>query len=129
MRSVRRGIIQTRKPLSIYLMPHVIVIRVYTTQVAKQHDKLLINTLLLLLLVLPIYLSMCPSVPTHLHPYMSRPRLLLKTDNETNVLCLQRVPYIPETTVQDVLVLTQNLPLGKQEGGSYIMSIQKYNRK
>jgi len=53
----------------------------------------------------------------------------LKTDDETNVLCLQRVPYIPETTAQDVLVLTWNLPLGKQEGGSYIMSIQKYNRR
>jgi len=34
-------------------MPHVIIIRVYTTQIAKPHDKLLISTLLLLLLVYP----------------------------------------------------------------------------
>jgi len=61
---------------------------VYTTQIVKQHNKLLINTLLLLL-VLPIYLGMCPSVLTHIHPYISKLRLLLETDEETNVLCLQ----------------------------------------
>jgi len=37
----------------------------------------------------------------------------LETDDETNMLFLQWVPYITETTVQDVTVLTQNLPLGK----------------
>jgi len=26
---------------------------------------------------------MCPSVPTHMHPYISKPRLLLKNDDET----------------------------------------------
>jgi len=55
--------------------------------------------------------------------------LLLKTDDETNVLCLQWVSYILRTTAQDVPVLTRNLPLGKQEGGSYIMPIQEYNRR
>jgi len=29
----------------------------------------------------------------------------------------------------NVLVLTRNLSLGKQEGGSYCMTIQEYNRK
>jgi len=62
-------------------MFHVTIIRVYTTRIAKQHNKLLIN-ILLLLLFLPIYRGMCPSVPTHIHPYMSKLRLLLKTDDE-----------------------------------------------
>jgi len=48
---------------------------------------------------------------------MSKLRLLLETDDETNGLCLQWVPYIPGTMAQDVLVLTWNLPLGKQEVG------------
>jgi len=60
---------------------------------------------------------------------MSKLRLLLETDDETNVLCLQWVPYIPGTTTQDVPVLTRNLPLGKQEDGSYIMPIQEYNMR
>ena len=72
---------------------------------------------------------MCPSVPIHIHPYMSKLRLLLKTDDETNVLYLQWVQYIPETTARDVLVLIRNLPLGKQESGSYIMPIEEYNRR
>ena len=57
------------------------------TRIAKLHVELLISTLLLLL-VLPIYLGMYPNVPTHIHPYMSKLRLLLKTDDETNGLCL-----------------------------------------
>ena len=71
---------------------------------------------------------MCPSVPSHIHPYMSKSRLLLETNDETDVLCLQWVPYIPRTTTQDLPVLTQDLPLGKQEGESYCMTIQKCNR-
>jgi len=77
----------------------------------------LISTLLLLLLALPINLDMCPSVPTHIHLYMSKLRLLLEADDKTNVLCLQWVPYIPGTMAQDVPMLTQNLPRGKQEVG------------
>ena len=95
---------------------HVTVIRVYTTRIAKQYNELLIS-ILLLLLVLPIYLGMCPSVPIHIHQYMSKLRLLLETDDEINGLCLQWIPYIRETTTQDVPVLIQNLPLGKQEVG------------
>ena len=48
---------------------------------------------------------MCPSVPTHIHPYMSKLRLLLKTDDETNELCLQWVPCMLGTTVHGVLLL------------------------
>jgi len=77
----------------IYLMPHITVIWVYTNGIAKQHNKLLINILLfLLLLVLLIYLGMCPSVLTHIHPYMSKLRLLLKTDDETNGLIFTMGP-------------------------------------
>jgi len=36
---------------------------------------------------------------------MSKPRLL-ETGDETNVLCLQWVSYIPEPMTQDVPVLT-----------------------
>jgi len=68
-------------------MPHITVIRVYTTRIAKSHDELLISPLLLLL-ILPIYLGMCHSVPTHIHPYMSKLRLLLETDDEIYGLCL-----------------------------------------
>jgi len=52
-----------------------------------------------------MYLGMCPSVPTHIHLYMSKLRLLLETDDETNGLCLQWVPCIPGTTAQDVSLL------------------------
>jgi len=49
---------------------HITVIRVHTTRIAKQHNELVISTLLLLLLVLPIYLGMCPSGPnTHTSIY------------------------------------------------------------
>jgi len=37
--------------------------------------------------------------------------------------------YILGTTAQGVPELTLNLPLGKQEDGSYIMHIQEYNRR
>ena len=76
-------------------MPHFIVFLVYTTRIVKQHDKLLISILLLLLLILHIYLGMCPSVSTRIHLYMSKLRLLLETDDETNGLCLQWVSYMP----------------------------------
>ena len=48
---------------------------------------------------------------------MGKLRLLLETDDETNGLCLQWVPYIPGTTAQDVLVLIRNLSVSKQEVG------------
>jgi len=84
-------------------MPHVTIIRVYTTRVVRQHNELLISTLLLLILL--IYLGMCPSIPTYIHPYMSKPRLLLEINDETNGLCLQWIPYMPGTTTQGVLLL------------------------
>jgi len=84
----------------------------------------IINSTLLLLLVRPIYLDMCPSIPIHIHPYMSIPRLLLETDDETMV-CLQWVPYILETTTQDVPMLTRNLPPGKQKVGLILFPFRK----
>ena len=53
----------------------------------------------------PIYRGMCPNVPIHIHPYMSKLRLLLKTNDETNGLCLLWVSYILRTTTQDVPLL------------------------
>ena len=79
-------------------MPHVTVIRVYTTPITKQHDKLLVS-ILLLLLILPIYLGMYLSVSTHMHPYMSKPRLLLETNEGINGQCLQWVPCMPGNTI------------------------------
>ena len=74
-------------------MPHFTVIRVYTTRIAKQHDKLLIS--IFIIITHPNHIIKCvPSVPTYIHPYMSKMRLLLKTDDETNGLFLQWVPYI-----------------------------------
>jgi len=60
---------------------------------------------------------------------MSKLMLLLETDDEINVLCLQWVLYIPVAKVQDVPMLIWNLPLGKKDSGSYIMPIQEYNRR
>ena len=80
-------------------MSHFTVIRLYTTRIAKQHDELLVNILLLLLLILPIYLGMCISIPAQMHPHLSKSRLLLKTNKGINEQCLQWVPCIPETTV------------------------------
>ena len=108
-------IIQTRKPSFIYHIPHVIVIWMYTIRVAKLHNELLIN-ILLLLLVLPIYLSMCIGVYSIPHTSIyDKSRLLLETNDETNMLCLQWVSYIPGTTTQDVSVLTRNLHLGNRK--------------
>jgi len=128
MRLVHQRNNPNKKTLIYIPLSHVVVLRAYTTRVAKQHNELLISTLLLLL-ALSIYLGMCPSVPTHIHPYTSKLRSLLETDDETTVLCLQWVPYIPGSTAQDAPVLTRNLPLSKHEGGSYIMPIQEYNRR
>jgi len=50
--------------------------------------------------------------PSHIPPYMSKSRLLLETDDETNGLYLQWVPCIPKTTAQDVPLLIQNLLRG-----------------
>jgi len=100
---------------------------VYTTRIIKQHDKLLIN-ILLLLLILPIYIGMYPSDPTHIHPYMSKLRLLLKTDEETNGLCLQSVMRMPGTTVKGVPLLVYEPAASRTGGGSYIIPIQEYNR-
>ena len=65
---------------------------------------------------------MCPSVPTHIHPYMSKLRLLLETDDETNGLCLQWILYM--TTTQGVPLLVY-----EKGSGSYIMPIQECNRR
>ena len=85
----------------------------------KYVNELLISTLLLLL-VPPIYLGMYSSVSTHIHPYMSKPRLLLETDDEINGLCLQWVSYIPKTTAQDVPLLIGNLPRGNSGANGLI---------
>ena len=51
-------------------MSHVTVARVYKTRIAKQHNELLIS-ILLLLFMLPIYLSMCYRY-TYIHIWESR---------------------------------------------------------
>jgi len=82
MRWYVEGIIQKMKLSSIYSISHIIVIWIYTTRIAK-HNELLLIRILLLLLALPIYLGMYPGVPTHIHSYMSKPKLLLETDDKT----------------------------------------------
>jgi len=128
MRPVRRRNNPNKETLIYIPSSHVTVIRVYSTWITKQHNELVISTLLLLLLVLPIYLSRCPSVSTHIHPYMSKLRLLLETNDETNESCLQWVFYIPGTTTQDVPVLTQNLALGKQKVGLILWPFRNITR-
>ena len=55
---------------------------------------------------------MCPSVPTQINSYMSKSRLLLETNDETNEFCLKWVPCIPGTMAQDALLLIRNLQRG-----------------
>ena len=71
---------------------------------------------LILLLILLIYLGMCNSVLTHIHPHLSKLRLLLETSGSINEQCLQWVPCIPGITAQDFPLLGRNLPQGDQEG-------------
>jgi len=60
---------------------------------------------------------MWTSVPAHIYPYLSKARLLLKTNGGINEQCLQCVPYMPGTTVQDCSIAgVWNQPQGLQEG-------------
>ena len=45
---------------------------------------------------------MWTSVPAHLYPRLSKAKLLLETNGVINEQCLQWVPYMPGTMVQDV---------------------------
>ena len=82
-----------KKETLIYIpLPLVVVIRVYTTRIAKQHIELLIS-ILFLLLVRPIYQVYIQAyISSHIHSYVSKLSLLLETDDEINGLCLQWVP-------------------------------------
>ena len=99
----------------------------YTTRIVKQHNELLVSTLLLLL-VLPIYLGMCPSIPTHIHPHMSKPRMLLKLMMKP--MCYA---YNGSRTSQDHDPGCSGAnpePAARQIGGGfYIMPLQEYNRR
>jgi len=74
----------------------------YTTRIAK-HDELFIS-------ILPIYLGMCPSVPTHIRSYMSKLRLLLKTDDKLTSYVYSESRACPVAGVQ-------NWPQGVEEVG------------
>jgi len=129
MRPVRRRNSPNKETLIYIPISHVTVIRVYTTRIAKPHDELLINTLLLLLLlILPIYLGMCPSIPIHIHPYMSKLRLLLKLMMKSMYYVYSGSRTYPDhdSGCSDA----DPKPAARQtRGGSYIMSIQEYNRR
>jgi len=47
-------------------MAHIIVIQVYTTRIAKQHDELLFS-ILLLLFAQHIYVGMCSGIRSNPH--------------------------------------------------------------
>ena len=61
MRLVPRKNNPNKETLIYIHLPHVVVIRMYTTCIAKQRNELLSGILLLLLAQL-IYLDMCPGV-------------------------------------------------------------------
>ena len=109
------GIIQTRKPSYIPYISCYRNLNLYNPNCKTQR-----------IISYPTHISKYMLL-VHIHPYMSKPSLLLKTDDETWVMLW--IPYIPGTTAQDVPELTQNLPLDKKEGGSYIMPIQKCNKR
>ena len=71
---------------------------------------------------------MCPSIPTHIHPYMSKLRLLLETDDEIMGYIyngsLRTQDHDPGCSGADPE------PTARQTGGgSYCMPIQECNRK
>ena len=67
-------------------------------------------------------------LPAHIHAYVSKLRLSLETDDETNELYLQRVSYIPGHDPRCFGADPE--PAARQTGsGSYIMLIQEYNRR
>jgi len=71
---------------------------------------------------------MCPSIPTRIHPYMSKLRLLLETDDENNELCLggpvHAQDHGPGCSVAGVWNGCK-----AYGGGSYCMPIQDYNMR
>ena len=79
----------------------------------------------ILLLILLICLGMCNSVLTHIHPHLSKLRLLLETSVGINEQCLQWVPCIPGTTAQDVPLLGTE-PTARLSGGSYRMPFSRW---
>ena len=48
---------------------------------------------------------MCNSILAHIHPHLSKSRLLFETNEGINEQCLQLVPYMPGTTVHNVPLL------------------------
>ena len=90
----------------------------------KTNNKLLISTLLLLLLVLPIYLGMCPSIPTHMHSYMRKLRLLLETNDE--IMCYV---YSGSVHAQGGSLLVYEPATRPTGSGSQIMPDQECNRR
>ena len=91
MRPVCRRNNPNKKTLIYIPLFHITIIRVYTTQIAKQHKELLISTLLFLLLVLPIYLDMFHQY-TYIHIWVSQSCYWKVMMN--NRLYLQWVSYI-----------------------------------
>ena len=72
---------------------------------------------------------MCPSVPTHIHPYISKLRLLLKTDDETNGLCLQLVHAFTGSWSRVFRCWCKDSAARCIGGESYCMPIQECNKR
>ena len=82
MRSVYRRNNQNKEILIYIHLTYVAVIRAYTTRIAKQHNELL-SGILLLLLIRPMYLGICPDVHLNTHTSIyEQGEWLLETDED-----------------------------------------------
>jgi len=67
--------------------------------------------IILLRLIRSVCLCMSPSVPVHIHPHMSKKRLVIENWWEINEPCLYWISCIPGTTAKEHLVMSWNRPL------------------
>jgi len=125
------GIIQTKKHSTIYLMPHYTIIRVIRSELQNSTMNYWLASYyyLLLLLILPIYLGMCPSVPTHIHPYMSKLRLLLKPTRILTNNVYSGCHACPGPRSRVFRCRCTESTAGCTVGGSYLYAHQESNRK
>ena len=72
---------------------------------------------------------MCPSIPTHKHSYMTKPRLLLETDDETMGYVYSGSRTYPEPRPRVSRCWCTEPATRPTGSGSYIMLIQECNRR
>jgi len=81
------------------------------------------SLIILLLLVRPVCLGMCLSVPVHIHPHMCKTRLVIENWQGINEPCLYWVSCILRTTASWASG-TELKPIAKEKG-SYLYALNR----